>query len=130
MTALVGCIGGGQLGRMLALAGTSMGHRFVVLTPEHAAPASAVADTIVGRYDDLPSLERLADGADVVTYEFENVPVQAARSVDAVPSGRALELGQDRLVEKELFTRLGIPTAAFGSVEEVGLPALVKSPPT
>ena len=127
MTALVGCIGGGQLGRMLALAGAPLGVRLRFLDPATDACAGAVGELVVGAYDDPPSLERLADSADVVTYEFENVPVQAARSVDAVPSGRALELGQDRLVEKELFTRLGIPTAAFGSVEEVGLPALVKS---
>ena len=127
MTALVGCIGGGQLGRMLALAGARLDVRLRFLDPAADACAGAVGELVVGAYDDPPSLERLADGADVVTYEFENVPVQAARSVDAVPSGRALELGQDRLVEKELFRRLGIAPAAFGSVEEVGLPALVKS---
>jgi len=81
----------------------------------------------VGAYDDPACLERLADGADAVTYEFENVPVAAARTVGAVPDPRALEFGQDRLVEKELFRSLGIATAPFGSLDEVGLPALVKS---
>ena len=127
MTALVGCIGGGQLGRMLGLAAAPLDVRLRFLDPDPDACAGAVAELVVGAYDDPPSLERLADGAEVVTYEFENVPVEAARSVDAVPSARALELGQDRLVEKELFRRLEIPTAAFGSVEGVGPPALVKS---
>ncbi len=71
--------------------------------------------------------QRLADGAAVVTYEFENVPVEAVRSLTPLPSPLALELGQDRLVEKEMFRRLGIPTARFGSLAETGLPALVKS---
>jgi 5-(carboxyamino)imidazole ribonucleotide synthase len=112
---------------MLALAGTPIDVRVRFLDPAAAACAGAVGELIVGAYDDLASLARLADGADVVTYEFENVPLEAARRVDAVPNARALELGQDRLVEKELFGRLGIATAAFGSIEDVGLPALVKS---
>jgi 5-(carboxyamino)imidazole ribonucleotide synthase len=91
------------------------------------ACAGEVGELVVGPYDDPACLDRLADGADVVTYEFENVPVEAARRVAAVPDPRALELGQDRLAEKELFRRLGIETAPFGSIEEVGLPALVKS---
>jgi 5-(carboxyamino)imidazole ribonucleotide synthase len=127
VTALVGCIGGGQLGRMLALAGALLDVRLRFLDPAADACAGDVGELVVGPYDDPMSLERLADGADVVTYEFENVPLEAARRVDAVPNARALELGQDRLVEKELFRRLEIPTAVFGSVEDVGVPALVKS---
>jgi 5-(carboxyamino)imidazole ribonucleotide synthase len=124
---LVGCIGGGQLGRMLAQAGEPLGIGVRFLDPSPDACAGEVGELIVGPYDDPALLDRLADGADVVTYEFENVPVEAARRVRAVPDPRALEQGQDRLVEKELFRRLGISTARFGSVEEVGLPALVKS---
>ena len=127
MTALVGCLGGGQLGRMLALAGAPLGVGMRFLDPAADACAGQVGELIVGAYDDPACLERLADGADAVTYEFENVPVDAARSVGAVPDPRSLELGQDRLVEKKLFRRLGIATAPFGSVEEVGVPALVKS---
>ena len=78
-------------------------------------------------YDDPDGLSRLAAGAEVITYEFENVPVQAAASVGALPGPAALEHGQDRLREKELFRSLGIPTARFGSLEEAGLPALVKT---
>ena len=86
-----------------------------------------MGELVVGAYDDPAALVQLADGAAVVTYEFENVPVDAVRALAPLPSPVALELGQDRLVEKELFRRLGIPTARFGSVAEAGLPALVKS---
>jgi 5-(carboxyamino)imidazole ribonucleotide synthase len=125
--ALVGCLGGGQLGRMLALAGAPLGVRLRYLDPAADACAGDVGELLVGAYDDPACLERLADGADAVTYEFENVPVAAARAVGAVPDPRALELGQDRLVEKQLFRRLGIETVPFGSIDDVGLPALVKS---
>jgi 5-(carboxyamino)imidazole ribonucleotide synthase len=127
VTALVGCIGGGQLGQMLALAGAPLGVRLRFLDPSPDACAGVVGELLVGAYDDADLLDRLAEGADVVTYEFENVPVAAARRVHALPDARALEHGQDRLVEKQLFRRLGIPTARFGSLDEVGLPALVKS---
>ncbi|HYI74286.1 MAG TPA: 5-(carboxyamino)imidazole ribonucleotide synthase [Gaiellaceae bacterium] len=127
MTALVGCIGGGQLGRMLALAGAPLGVRFRFLDPSAEACAGDVGELLVGPYDDPLLLDRLAEGADAVTYEFENVPVEAARRVGAVPDALALERGQDRLVEKELFASLGIPTARFGTLADTGLPALVKS---
>jgi 5-(carboxyamino)imidazole ribonucleotide synthase len=112
---------------MLALAGAPLGVRFRFLDPAADACAGEVGDLVVGAYNDPSSLDRLADGADVVTYEFENVSVDAARRVGAIPDARALELGQDRLVEKELFRRLGIETAPFGSLEDTGTPALVKS---
>ena len=124
---LVACVGGGQLGRMLGLAGLPLGLRFRFLDPSPDAPAGAVGELVVGSFDDPAALARLANGADVVTYEFENVPVDAARGLAPLPPPRALELGQDRLVEKELFRRLGIPTPRFGSLAETGLPALVKS---
>lgn len=127
MTALVGCIGGGQLGRMLALAGVPLDIRMRFLDPAPDACARDVGELVVGAYDDPAGLDRLADGVDCVTYEFENVHVEAARRVGAVPEARALEQSQDRLVEKDLFRRLGIPTARFGSLDETGLPALVKS---
>jgi 5-(carboxyamino)imidazole ribonucleotide synthase len=112
---------------MLGQAGAPLGVRLRFLDPAPDACAGDVGELLVGQYDDPALLDRLADGADAVTYEFENVPVEAARRVHAVPGARALELGQDRLVEKELFRRLGIPTARFGSVAQVGGPALVKS---
>ena len=112
---------------MLALAGAPLDVRFRFLDPSPDACAGDVGELLVGPYDDADLLDRLADGADAVTYEFENVPVEAARRVGAVPDARALEQGQDRLVEKELFRSLGIPTARYGSLEDSGLPALVKS---
>lgn len=112
---------------MLGLAGIPLGLDFRFLDPSPVAPAAAVGELIVGAFDDLTALSRLADGADVVTYEFENVSVDAARPLGPLPPVRALELGQDRLVEKQLFERLGIPTARFGSLADSGLPALVKS---
>jgi len=101
VTALVGCLGGGQLGRMLALAGAPLGVRLRFLDPSADACAGDVGELLVGAYDDPACLGRLADGVDAVTYEFENVPVAAARTVGAVPDPRALDLGQDRLVEKD-----------------------------
>jgi 5-(carboxyamino)imidazole ribonucleotide synthase len=124
---VVGCLGGGQLGRMLGLAGIPLGLSFRFLDPEPDACAGEVGDLLVGSYDDPDLLGRLAHGTAAVTFEFENVPVEAARRVGAVPGARALEEGQDRLREKELFRRLGIPTARFGGLAETGLPALVKS---
>ena len=109
---------------MLALAGIPLGLSFRFLDPAADAPAGEVGELLVGAYDDPELLDRLADGAEAVTYEFENVPVEAARRVGAVPGALALEHGQDRLVEKQLFERLGIPTAAFGSPEP---PVVIKS---
>jgi 5-(carboxyamino)imidazole ribonucleotide synthase len=122
--AMVGVIGGGQLGRMLALAGIPLGLSFRFLDPAADAPAGEVGELLVGAYDDPDLLDQLADGAEAVTYEFENVPVEAARRVGAIPGAAALEVAQDRLAEKQLFRRLGIPTPAFGDVPP---PAVVKT---
>jgi 5-(carboxyamino)imidazole ribonucleotide synthase len=112
---------------MLGLAGIPLGISFRFLDPAPDAPAGEVGELVVGAYDDADALKRLAAGATVVTFEFENVPVAAARAAGSLPPPAALELGQDRLIEKELFRRLGIPTPRFGTLEETGLPALVKS---
>jgi 5-(carboxyamino)imidazole ribonucleotide synthase len=112
---------------MLGLAGLPLGLRFRFLDPSPEAPAADVGELVVGSFDDPDSLTRLGAGADVVTYEFENVNVAAAVRLGALPPPAALEQGQDRLVEKQLFRRLGIPAARFGSLEETGFPALVKS---
>lgn len=112
---------------MLALAGIPLGLEFRFLDPSPEACAGEVGELLVGAYDDEALLDRLADGAAVVTYEFENVAVAAARRVGALPGARALEEGQDRLREKELFRRLGIPTARFGSLADTGVPAIIKS---
>jgi len=122
----VGVIGGGQLGRMLALAGIPLGLSFRFLDPGADAPAGEVGELLIGEYDDPGLLDRLADGARAVTYEFENVPVEAARRVGAVPGAAALEAAQDRLTEKLLFRRLGIPTVRINDEVET-FPALLKT---
>ncbi len=111
---------------MLALAGIPLGLSFRFLDPAPDAPAREVGELLVGAYDEPALLDRLADGADAVTYEFENVPVAAARRVGALPDARALEVSQDRLVEKALFRRLGIPTAPIDE-EVTSFPALLKT---
>jgi len=123
----VGCIGGGQLGRMLALAGIPLGLSFRFLDPSPDGCAGEVGELVVAPYDDPEGLDRLAAEAAAVTYEFENVPVAAAERVGAIPGARSLEVGQDRLREKELFRRLGISTPRFGTLAETGVPALVKT---
>ncbi|MBX3271489.1 MAG: 5-(carboxyamino)imidazole ribonucleotide synthase [Sandaracinaceae bacterium] len=137
----IGILGGGQLGRMLALAGHPLGHSFVVLTPERDAPAAAVAETIVADYDDPRALAALAARVEVVTYEFENVPAAAVATlsprVPVRPGGEALVVASDRLNEKARFRELGIPTAPFASVEsaaeleaavrDIGLPGVLKT---
>jgi 5-(carboxyamino)imidazole ribonucleotide synthase len=123
----VGCIGGGQLGRMLALAGVPLGLSFRFLDPAPDACAAEVGELVVAAYEDSDGLDRLASGAAVVTFEFENVPVAAAERVGAVPGARSLEEGQDRVREKELFRSLGIPTPRFGTLADAGVPALVKT---
>ena len=125
---LVAVVGGGQLGRMLALAGIPLGHRFRVLDPAPDSPAGQVCEQIVGAYDDLDALGRLAAGADVLTYEFENVPVPAvaalAERVPVWPPPAALEATQDRLTEKRMLQDLGIGTAPFAAFgDEVSLAA-------
>jgi 5-(carboxyamino)imidazole ribonucleotide synthase len=111
---------------MLALAGIPLGLSFRFLDPSPDAPAGEVGELLVGEYDDPDLLDRLADGAAVVTYEFENVPVASAERVGAIPAAAALEASQDRLVEKQLFRRLGIPTAKLDDEVET-FPAILKS---
>jgi 5-(carboxyamino)imidazole ribonucleotide synthase len=111
---------------MLALAGIPLGLSFRFLDPSPDAPAGELGELLVGAYDDPELLDRLADGAAAVTYEFENVPVEAARRVGAIPGAAALEAAQDRLVEKQLFRRLGIPTVRIEAEVET-FPALLKS---
>ena len=137
----VGIVGGGQLGRMLALAGHDLGITCVTLDPAAGSPASAVAPSLVGDYDDRDRLVALADDCDVVTYEFENVPVEAARFVETMrpvwPPPAALEAAQDRLAEKQLFTTVGLSVPAYAPVdslaaladalERLGTPAVLKT---
>ncbi len=137
----IGILGGGQLGYMLALAGYPLGLRFRFLDPSPEAPVGRIAPRVTGDFTDRAALEKFAHGLEVVTYEFENVPVDAvqflAKKVSVFPPPGALEAAQDRLREKRLFEKLGIATTEFASVpvaydldvalKKVGLPAVVKT---
>ena len=125
---LVACIGGGQLGRMLGLAGSRSGSRFRFLDPSPDAPAARGGRA---RRRRLRRPGRARDGSRRAPTSSRTSSrtsrSSAVRALAPLPPPRALELGQDRLVEKELFRRLGIPTARFGSLDDTGLPALVKT---
>ena len=111
---------------MLGLAGIPLGLSFRFLDPSADAPAGEAGELLVGDYDDPALLDRLADGAAAVTYEFENVPVAAAERVGSTPGAAALEASQDRLVEKRLFRELGIPTPRIDEEVE-SFPAILKT---
>lgn len=118
----IGIIGGGQLGRMLAMAAARLGYRTVVLEPQPDCPAAQVANRqITAAYDDTAALAELAAVSAVVTYEFENVPVMAASALAVTapvyPPARALEVAQDRVAEKKFLNGIGIPTADFCPVD-------------
>lgn len=118
----IGIIGGGQLGRMLAMAAARLSYRVIVLEPQADCPAAQVAnEQIVAPYDDPKAIAGLAARCDVVTYEFENVPVAAAqRLADMVPlfpPARALEVAQDRVAEKTFLNSIGVPTARFFAID-------------
>lgn len=141
MVTRVAVLGGGQLGRMLGLAGIPLGCSFAFLDPSPHAPAAAVGDLVVGGLDDVEAARRVASGATVVTYEWEGVPADTARALQAgtpvSPPPRALEVSQDRLVEKDTFQSLGIATAPYRAVDdrasldiaigELGRPAVLKT---
>jgi 5-(carboxyamino)imidazole ribonucleotide synthase len=126
---------------MLGLAGIPLGLSFAFLDPSPHAPAAAVGDLVVGGLDDVDAARRAASGATVVTYEWEGVPADTARALQAhapvSPAPRALEVSQDRLVEKDTFRSLGIATAPYRAVDdrasldtaigELGLPAVLKT---
>jgi 5-(carboxyamino)imidazole ribonucleotide synthase len=118
----IGIIGGGQLGRMLAMAAARLNFKTIVLEPQADCPAAQVCNRqIVAAYDDAAALAELASLCDIVTYEFENVPVGAAeelaRTVAVYPPPKALSVSQDRLVEKTFINGCGIRTADFRAVD-------------
>ena len=137
----IGILGGGQLGYMLALAGYPLGLHFRFFDPSPEAPVGRIASRVTAEFSDESALEKFANGLELVTYEFENVPVAAVRylaeRVPVLPSPAVLEAAQDRLREKELFRSLGIPTTDFlavmdrdaldGAVKQLGLPAILKT---
>jgi 5-(carboxyamino)imidazole ribonucleotide synthase len=141
MSQTVAVLGGGQLGLMLGQAGIAHGLSFRFLDPSPDAPAAAVGTLVAGALDSVVALDDVANGADVVTYEWEGVPAAAARHLlythRVAPGIRALEVSQDRWAEKALFESLQIPTARFATVDELGdlatairdhgLPAVLKT---
>ena len=141
----IGIVGGGQLGRMLALAAARLGFRTAVLTREPGSPAGQVAaQEIVGSYSDEASVLALAAVSDVLTFEFENIPADVMAALEAkgavlAPPSRALATSQDRVTEKTFLNAHGLPTTAFiaveteqeiiGALEHLGAPRPPEIPP-
>lgn len=141
-TQTIGIIGGGQLGRMMAVAAKTMGYDVIVLDPTENCPTAQVCDgQIVAKYDDMDAIKQLTERSDVVTYEFENVDLQAARYIEKVgklPQGAyALEVTQHREREKTVMKEVGLPVAPFAiikngedvkeSLKHIPLPAVIKT---
>ena len=139
----IGVLGGGQLGRMMAMAAARLGFDTVILTPEPGSCAASVAArTIVADYDDSEALAQFAQAADVITFEFENVPAAVLEGLSSLgartaPGPAALAIGQDRVDEKTFLNASGAPTVAFAAIESaadiraaldrLGAPALLKT---
>jgi 5-(carboxyamino)imidazole ribonucleotide synthase len=137
----IGILGGGQLGYMLALAGYPLGLHFRFLDPSPEAPVGRIAARVTAEFTNRSALGKFANGLELVTYEFENVPVEAVRfiseRVPVLPPPFALQIAQDRLKEKQLFQELGIMTTDFApvagsedldsAVAQIGLPAMLKT---
>jgi 5-(carboxyamino)imidazole ribonucleotide synthase len=140
---VIGILGGGQLGRMLAHAAAQLGYRCHIFDPDVHAPAADVAAShICADYGDRDELVRFADGVDVITYEFENVPIAAvdhlvSRGTRVAPGAQALRVAQDRIAEKDFVVSLGGacgPYRGVSSLDElhsalqyIGLPAVLKT---
>jgi len=139
----IGILGGGQLGRMLTLEAKRMGYRVVVLEPLPNSPTGQIADEqIVSAYDDLRFIGELGARADVVTYEFENIPLASVEALEADrrlvrPSAAVLRITQERLLEKQFLRDCGVDVADFApvrtieelgtAIEAVGFPAVLKT---
>jgi 5-(carboxyamino)imidazole ribonucleotide synthase len=140
--AVIGILGGGQLGRMLSVAASRLGFRTHIFEPGAHPPAADVAHEVTtASYEDLAALRAFAASVDVITYEFENVPTAALDALEALrpirPNRRALAVSQDRIAEKDFLTGLGLvcaPYAAVGSqgdleaaLAKIGTPAILKT---
>jgi 5-(carboxyamino)imidazole ribonucleotide synthase len=140
--AALGVLGGGQLGRMFAIAARRMGYRVHVFSPDDDSPSGQIADReVTAPFSDLDALRAFAGGVEVVTFEFENVPVEAIGAIEALapvrPSALALHVAQQRVREKSFLADHGIPTAPFAAaatldelwdaVARVGTPAVIKT---
>lgn len=138
----IGIIGGGQLGRMMALAAKEAGYKIAVLEPSMDSPCGQVADIrIVGSYNDETALEELAEVSDVITYEFENIDYEGLKRLTEkayVPQGAELvRITQNRITEKDAIVNAGCPVAPYivannyeeleSQIEEIGYPCIVKT---
>ncbi|MBT8048156.1 MAG: 5-(carboxyamino)imidazole ribonucleotide synthase [Xanthomonadales bacterium] len=137
----IGVLGGGQLGRMLGLAGLPLGFSFLFLDPSADACAGSVGDLIQAGFSDPEAARKLAAAVDVATFDFENVPEATARAIQSTcplyPAANALGAGQDRSAEKALLTRLGIQVPPYHEVssrtdlleglDRLGYPAILKT---
>jgi 5-(carboxyamino)imidazole ribonucleotide synthase len=138
----IGVLGGGQLGRMFAMAARRLGYRVHTLAPEHDTPTGQIADVeINASYDDLDAVRAFAQAVDVVTFEFENVSAaavaEAERHAIVRPNGRSLAIAQHRIKEKAFLTENGLPVVPFAPIRNdaelaaaiaaVGFPAVLKT---
>ena len=138
----IGVMGGGQLGRMFAIAARRMGYRVQIFTPEEESPAGQFADlTRIAEYTNRSAVRRFAEEVDVITFEFENIPIETvnwcAEVCDVRPAGAILHIAQNRLREKNFLADAGIPVAPFravrnareleSAIEKIGRPAILKT---
>lgn len=120
----IGILGGGQLARMLAMAAARLGFKTIILDPDQNCPAAVMANGhIIAAYDDIAALEKLSAQVSVITYEFENVPCGPLDNADLAcpvePGSQALAIAQDRIVEKDFFNAIGIPTAPYVAINSL-----------
>ena len=141
--ATIGILGGGQLGRMLALAAAELGFETHIFTPEEDSPAARVAARVtVARYEDSAAIAAFVKDVDVLTFEFENIPSSAleaalAAGARVAPSLKVLEITQDRAPEKQMLNEAGAPTVAFALLDstndvaaaaaKIGFPSILKT---
>ena len=140
--ATIGILGGGQLGRMLSVAAARLGYKTHIFEPSANPPAADVAHALTtAPYDDTAALTQFAASVDVITYEFENIPTAALDTLEALrpirPNRRALAISQDRLLEKDFLTQLGLTCAPYAPVQslddlttaiaKIGAPAILKT---
>lgn len=136
--ATIGVLGGGQLGRMMAVAARQMGYRIIVLDPSPRCPTAQVSDgVVVGTLDDIEAARHLANQVDVITLDTEHVPADVLDELDLIapvrPGAAVLRTIQDRLIQKQFLDRIGLPQAAWAPVDDlaaalakVGRPAILK----
>ncbi|MEO9514202.1 MAG: 5-(carboxyamino)imidazole ribonucleotide synthase [Paracoccaceae bacterium] len=139
---IIGILGGGQLGRMLSVAASRMGFRCHIFEPGPMPPAGHVADAVTtASYDDTDALKAFAQSVDVITYEFENIPTDALDTLEAFcpirPGREALRTSQDRLIEKDFLSGLGLMTAPYADIPDaqalhaalatIGAPSILKT---